>query len=350
SITDDNTCSNDFDQTVTLIVNPLPQGTIAVSSPICQGDNATLSLDLTVGTYPVDIVVTGLNGGNPITFADADAEYTIMPSEYNEATTVPVSTDYTLTSITDDNTCSNDFDQTVTLIVRPLPLGEISLDYYVICDMEEATLMFDLTVGAYPVEIVVDGLNDGNPISLADENATYTITMDEYVLGNNVYTLQSITDNIGGDAECTTSDINQAITLLVELPTIIDAAAETYYIQPCYDETDFLYSILITNKCRTSLAIADEVEISGDAALVDALVDKTVTNINEYSFNVEFKFEEVPAGTHAVTFSYEKSKEGRFSATTTITVEKLAEPNLEDLSCNDDVNITLDENCSSPVT
>ncbi|MEL7123953.1 MAG: hypothetical protein AAFO07_31230, partial [Bacteroidota bacterium] len=305
---------------------------------------------LTVGTYPVDIVVTGLNSGNPITFADANADYTITSAEYNEATTVPVTTDYTLTSIADANTCSNDFDQEVTLTVRPLPQGEISLDFYRICDMEEVTLMFDLTVGEYPIEIVVDGLNDGNPISLVDENATYTITMDEYVLGNNVYTLQSITDNIGGDAECTTTGINQAITLLVELPTLIDAAAETYYIQPCEEETDFLYSILITNKCRTSLAEADEVEISGDAALVDALISKTVTNVNEYSFNVEFEFEEVPAGTHVITFSYEKSKEGRYSATTTITVEKLAEPNTEDLACNDNVNVTLDEYCTSPVT
>ncbi|MEL7118969.1 MAG: hypothetical protein AAFO07_05995, partial [Bacteroidota bacterium] len=245
-------------------------------------------------------------------------------------------------------TCFDVDDINVTVI--PAPQGEIALDFGTICDMEADTLRLNLTEGRYPVEIVVEGLNDDNPITFADADAKYVIEMDEYVLGENTYTLKSITDNVGGDNECTTSDIDQVVTLLVELPTIIDAAAATYYIQSCEDETDFLYSILITEKCRTSLADADEVEIAGPAAIVNALVSQTETNVSGESFNVEFNFEGVEAGTYSVTFTYEKSKAGRFSATTTITVEAAPTPNTEDLSCNDDVFVTLDENCSSEVT
>ncbi|MEL7124368.1 MAG: hypothetical protein AAFO07_33340, partial [Bacteroidota bacterium] len=96
-LTDETTgCESELSDPFMVTIHPLPQGTIEVSSPICQGDESILSLNLTVGTYPVSVLITGLNENDPINFADANATYTITSDEYNEATTVPVSTDYTL--------------------------------------------------------------------------------------------------------------------------------------------------------------------------------------------------------------------------------------------------------------
>ncbi|MEL7119952.1 MAG: hypothetical protein AAFO07_10935, partial [Bacteroidota bacterium] len=201
----------------------------------CDGDVITLADHYTIDFTPVaseiptiqiyDSEANALIGGATGLLTDQNMQ-TVSPSNNSFWVRAEVNVAGT--------TCF-DVDE-ISITVFPLPVGEISFDENRICDMETAELMLDLTIGRYPVEIVVEGrdeddnvitINDGNPISLADENATYTIDMDEYELGLNTYTLKSITDNIGGDNECTTSDINQTVTLLVELPTIIDAAAET---------------------------------------------------------------------------------------------------------------------------
>ncbi|MEL7118847.1 MAG: choice-of-anchor Q domain-containing protein, partial [Bacteroidota bacterium] len=324
----------------------------------CDGDVITLADHYTVDYTPINTETPTIQIYDSEANALAGGATGLLANQTTQTVSPSNNSFWVRAEVTVNGETCFDVDE-ISVIVLPLPEGEISFDDDRICDMETAELMLNLTVGRYPVEIVVEAededgntitINGGNPIPLADANDTYTIDMDEYELGLNTYTLKSITENIGGDNQCTTTDINQSITLLVELPTIIDAAAETYYIQPCEDDTDFLYSILITEKCETSLADADEVEISGDAALVNALVSKTATNINDYSFNVEFDFEDVPMGNHSITFSYEKSKGGRFSATTTITVEAAPDPNVEDLACNDDVFVTLGEACTAEVT
>ena len=107
AVTIDNVTCFTVDE-INVTVRPLPEIEFSIEDDIiCDGDNAILEQTLTIGSYPVAVTIPGLNGGNPISFADANATYTITPDDYD---TTPESVDgdgreefvFTFTSMTDN--------------------------------------------------------------------------------------------------------------------------------------------------------------------------------------------------------------------------------------------------------
>jgi len=115
SITDNNGCTNSsVSSSTTISVNPLPNGTLAVATPICFGDQTTLTFTFTNGTGPYDIAFTDGITNFSLTSVNSGDTYNVTPS-----TTVT----YNYTSITDDNGCvrSTGFGGNAQVIVNPLP-------------------------------------------------------------------------------------------------------------------------------------------------------------------------------------------------------------------------------------
>ncbi|MBX7182253.1 MAG: hypothetical protein K1X82_09085, partial [Bacteroidia bacterium] len=124
SITDAFCTNNAVTNTpVTVTVNPLPQGVISGTQAICSGQSANLTVTFTSGTGPFDI-----------TYSDGTSTFNL--TGVTNGHTIPVNplsnTTYTLTAITDANSCSRTTGLTnggATITVNPLPsLTIIGLD------------------------------------------------------------------------------------------------------------------------------------------------------------------------------------------------------------------------------
>lgn len=96
-----------YSNCVTLTRNPLPNGNLVGSTPICQGNSGSIQFNATAGTGPWDIVYNSNTLNNIAT-----------------GTTIPVSpgstTTYTLSSITDNNGCvrTTGLGTTATIVVN----------------------------------------------------------------------------------------------------------------------------------------------------------------------------------------------------------------------------------------
>ncbi|MDN4166603.1 T9SS type A sorting domain-containing protein [Cytophagales bacterium LB-30] len=177
--TDAPTCSvagNGIEATLT--VNPLPTGEITGSTSICEGSSADITFVLT-GNGPFDVEYT-------------DGTNTTLLSGINSGEVVSVSpnitTDYTITSITDSSTptacsvASGTADATITVLA--LPSGSISGNT-IICAGQSTDITFNLTgVGPFDVSYTdgtstfdLEGIYDGHtePVS-PTVTTTYSIT------------------------------------------------------------------------------------------------------------------------------------------------------------------------------
>lgn len=115
SITDDLGCTRTpVASSTTITVNPLPNGTMAVFTPICFGDQTTLTFTFTNGTGPYSIAFTDGITNFSLANVTSGTTYNLTP---------PTSVTYNFTSITDNNGCirTSGFAGNVQVIVNPLP-------------------------------------------------------------------------------------------------------------------------------------------------------------------------------------------------------------------------------------
>lgn len=99
----------------TLIVNPLPNGSINGSVTVCNGFDTTLTFNFAVGTAPFDVVYT--DGTNVFTKTGVNNGDTIQ-------VLVNTTTTFSLSQITDANGCvrTSGFLGSATITVAPLPV------------------------------------------------------------------------------------------------------------------------------------------------------------------------------------------------------------------------------------
>lgn len=120
------TCSQILDDTVAIIVNPLPTATITGSTQVCKDAAAPL------------LTFTGATGSPPYTFTykiNSGAQQTVTTLSGNSIT-VPAPTavndtfNYILISVFDASAtgCSQLQSDTATIIVHPLPVGDFGLE------------------------------------------------------------------------------------------------------------------------------------------------------------------------------------------------------------------------------
>ncbi|MEL7119878.1 MAG: hypothetical protein AAFO07_10565, partial [Bacteroidota bacterium] len=126
---------------------------------------------------------------------------------------------------------------------------------------------------------------------------------------------------------------------------VVDLAAATYYIAPCEEDATFIYSFLITDTDGT----INSVDSIGDEALLSRVTSFTMESRGDNAVYYEVTFSDVPAGVYTFGIDYKDPDLGE-DANTTITVEAPQEVDLDELSCNDNVNVTLGADCTADVT
>ena len=129
-------------------VNPLPNMNIAVNpNPICVGDNSTLIMNNNIGTPPfsVDYSITDANG-------TTTANEVFGSGGFNTLINPITTTDYTLTSITDDSTCTSSLSAVTTLVVNEIPQLVTSYSNE-LCDGDLVEIGLDFTAGTPPFNV-----------------------------------------------------------------------------------------------------------------------------------------------------------------------------------------------------
>ena len=198
-ITDNNGCINSSVPGSTVVtVNPTPNGSLSVVTPICFGDQTTLIFSFSPGTGPFDIAFTdgvsnfSLNGVN-----NGDT-YTVTP---------PTSVTYSFTSIADANTCqrTSGFAGSALVIVNPLPTVSftgLAADYCEvgnpvlltgnqlpngsfsgpgITDLANGTALFDPSVAGVGTHTIEYSFTD---INLCTNSSSQTVNVEQQPTAN----------------------------------------------------------------------------------------------------------------------------------------------------------------------
>ncbi len=190
-----------------VLVTPTPTATVDIDpATVCAGDIATA--DITSNT-PNATVTYQINGGSDQTIVlDGDGEASI-PLDTDNTTLSNSTVVVTLSNISvtiDEVTCSNVIEDDATLTIRPLPLGEIEAGDPA-CFGGSVPIVFTATTDVadtYDLEIngtTYSGVASGDVVFMATTDGDYTLT--------------SITDNIGGEPECTNSDDDLSTTTVI---------------------------------------------------------------------------------------------------------------------------------------
>ncbi|HPT10807.1 MAG TPA: hypothetical protein PL087_10390, partial [Bacteroidales bacterium] len=194
---------------ITIVVNPLPMGTISGSQTICAGSSATLTVDLT-GTAPWEITYT--DGTTPVVVPG------ILDTPYLFDVTPGMTTNYTLLNVTDVNLCSTTGTGNALVEVTPLPMATIS-GSQTICTGSEATLAVDFS-GTSPWEITI---TDGTtPIVVPG------ITENPYMFEVNpvettTYSILNVTDA----TLCSNTGTGEALVEVFPLPMATISGSQT---------------------------------------------------------------------------------------------------------------------------
>ena len=113
-------CSMNIKVGKVVVVDSLPTATIVDPPPICIGDSATLTIELT-GIAPWSIDVS--DGTTTVTYDN------ITTSPFTVGVSPSVTTNYTVTRVSDANSENLNPSNTVTLIVKPRPVTSPIIQY-----------------------------------------------------------------------------------------------------------------------------------------------------------------------------------------------------------------------------
>ena len=164
-------------------VNPLPNMNIAVNpNPICVGYNSTLIMNNNIGAPPfsVDYSITDANG-------TTTANDVFGSGGFNTLINPIITTDYTLTSVTDDSTCTSSLSAVTTLVVNEIP--DVTMTYYhEICDGEPLTIDLEFTAGTPPfdVDYTFNGANTNTVINFQTGDLTLIATDPSNITINSI--------------------------------------------------------------------------------------------------------------------------------------------------------------------
>ena len=199
-VTDNNGCvSSGSSNTANLVVNPLPVATISGNAAICADANHDFTVTLTTGTAPFSYTITTPGG-------DVTESNVTNPDLY----TTNVNGSYFVTSVTDNNGCTNAANSTTSVLtVHPLPTATWNSGNVAFCAGSNINIIFACTGTApWTVSYTIDGVAQTNLVVNA---SPYILTVS--TPGN--YCLTNITD-----ANTCQSALNACITVTqVAVPT-----------------------------------------------------------------------------------------------------------------------------------
>jgi len=184
SIVDDNGCINQNTiNNIAVNVNPLPNMNISVNpNPICVGDNSALNLNGTIGTppYNLDYTISGANG-------TTTATETVGSGGFTSSVSPIITTDYTLTSVTDDSTCVSPLSTVATLVVNEIP--QLITTYSTeICEGDMVQIGLDFIAGTAPfnVDYTFNGTNTSTAINFTTGELTLIATNPSNITINSI--------------------------------------------------------------------------------------------------------------------------------------------------------------------
>ncbi|MCR4033186.1 MULTISPECIES: T9SS sorting signal type C domain-containing protein [Flavobacterium] len=193
SVTGANSCvrtSGFTGASATIVVNPLPQGSLSAVSPLCGSGAGQLIFTATAGTGPYTIVYTENNGAN------RTATGVVSGTAFTPFTTpVTANTAYNLVSVTDSNSCIRSTGFTggsATITVNPLPQGSLSA-VSPLCGSGAGQLTFTATAGTGPYTIVYTENNGTNRTATGVVSGTAFTPFTTPVTVSTTYTLVSVT-------------------------------------------------------------------------------------------------------------------------------------------------------------
>lgn len=193
-----------------VVVRPLPNAVIGGNAAVCQ--NAASPL----------ITFTGSNGTAPYTFTyhiNSGTDQTITTVSGNSVT-LPAPTGatgvfvYNLTSVTDNNTCSNSLTSSVTVTVNELATATISGDATV-CQNGSTLITFTGTAGTAPFTFSYNIDGGGTQTITTISGNSVTLTAATGATGTFVYNLLSVNDANG----CTQVQTGSATVIVNPSPT-----------------------------------------------------------------------------------------------------------------------------------
>lgn len=249
---------------VTVNVNPQPAGTISNSGVICEGDAATLTFNFTAGTGPYDVQYSG--GGTTVSLNNINDGHT-------ETVSPSTTTTYSITQITDDNSCVNtSVGASTTLTVNPMPNGDMAVTPTV-CQGETATITFSFNSGTGPFDIeFTDGVTNTS-LSGVNDGDTHDVIPPTTV----TYTYVTITDDNG----CTrTSAFTGSAQVVVNPIPVVS------------------FTGLASDYCE----IEGAVTLTGNQAPSGSFSGPGITDLSNGT--ASFAPSSAGVGTHTITYSY----------------------------------------------
>ena len=207
-VTDSKGCESLLSDSTTLVVYEIPQLNTSYPTEFCEGEPIEIDLDFTLGFPPFNINYTF--NGTPTS--------TIVNNQQSTLSFVSTNPTNIIINTIISNNCPNDIDESIAITTNPLPISDISGNYELCDDGEEADILIVTT--------------DGNPFY----NIVYTngISIDSitYATGNQifktnttgVYSLLSVIDSKG----CESINMNGFATVIINpLPDVAISAHPT---------------------------------------------------------------------------------------------------------------------------
>ena len=181
-VTDSKNCESSLSENTILVVNEIPQVNFSSQNETCDGDIIQLNFSFTAGVAPwfVNYSVNGISTSIP--FNNMIDSIAISPA------TASV---YQIDSITDDNNCTNNISQTLTITTNPLPEIVLSGGGSICDDGSAADITFTTTS-----EHLLYNLNYSAGLisnSVSNIGNIYTISTNQ----SGIYTIQDLTDSKG---------------------------------------------------------------------------------------------------------------------------------------------------------
>ncbi len=177
---------------VTVYVDPLPEGTIAVDNPVvCMNGSAILSFTMPVGVAPFEIV-----------YSDGTTDYTvsnIANSHFIAVNNLTATTTYTLKSVQDVNGCiQNISGQSVTVTVEN-PIADFTAD--ITDDCTPLTVTFtnnDIQAGTQ----YTWNFGDGSPLEVTNSPTVTHTYINNSTLSDISYTVVLTAERTNGGVTC----------------------------------------------------------------------------------------------------------------------------------------------------
>ena len=205
-VTDSKGCESSLTDSTTLVVYEIPQLTTSYPTEFCEDEAIEIDLNFTLGFPP--FIINYTFNGTPTSTTVNNQQSTLSFVSTNP-------TNIIINTIT-ANGCPNPIDESIAITTNPLPIADISGNYELCGDGEEADILVVTTDGTPFYNIVYTNGTSIDSVTYATGNQTFKTNI------SGIYSLISVTDSKG----CKSTNMSGFATVIINpLP---DASISAY--------------------------------------------------------------------------------------------------------------------------